>query len=295
MQKIIFLLVLSCSLTLQSAKSQELMDLLGDNKPQKEFTTATFKTTHIILGQSSENIGKGDLNFIISHHFGSLNSGAGNFWGFDQSTIRLGVEYGISNRLEVGLGRSSFQKTINGYLKFKIIRQSNKTPLSLSYFGDMAVNTLPWTDPNRTNYFTSRLSFVNQLLIARKFNNNLSLQLMPTHVHKNLVKRVIDQNDAFAVGAGGRFKFTERMSVNAEYYYLLPGQTAKDFNNSLSLGVDIETGGHVFQLFLTNSQPLFERGFVTETQGNWAKENIFFGFNIIRTFTIVKPKTFRKS
>jgi hypothetical protein len=108
-----------------------------------------------------------------------------------------------------------------------------------------------------------------------------------------LVKRVIDQNNIFAVGAGGRYKLSKRLSVNAEYYYLLPGQTADDFDNSLSLGFDIETGGHVFQLFFTNSQPLFERGFISETQGKWSKADIFFGFNIIRTFTIVKPKQFR--
>ena len=170
------------------------------------------------------------------------------------------------------------------------INVDNKLPFSVSYFGGITVNTLPFEDKSRVNYFTSRLAFVNELLIARKFSNNLSLQLMGLHVHKNLVKRVIDQNDAFAAGLGGRFKFTQRMSVNAEYYYVMPGQTAKDCKNSLSVGVDLETGGHVFQLFLTNSQPLFERGFITETQGNWSKGEIYFGFNIIRTFSMAKSK-----
>jgi hypothetical protein len=205
------------------------------------------------------------------------------------------LEYGVTDKLEVGLGRSTYQKTIDGFVKYKILRQNNmKMPMSISYFGSLAINTLKWEDPTRDNFFSSRLSFVNQLLIARKFNNNLSLQIMPSFVHKNLVKRVIDQNNIFALGGGGRYKLTKRLSVNAEYYHLLPGQTADDFDNSLSLGVDIETGGHVFQLFFTNSQPLFERGFIAETQGKWNKGDVFFGFNIIRTFTVVKPKVFRK-
>jgi hypothetical protein len=279
----------------QNIKSQDLMDLLGNDKPSKEFAKAAFKTTHLILGQSIENVAKGHLNFIIAHHFGRINEGSYNFWGLDQSTIRIGLEYGITDKLEVGLGRSSYQKTIDGFVKYKILRQNNMNmPISISYFGGMAINTLKWEDPTRDNFFSSRLSFVNQLLIARKFTDNLSLQLMPSFVHKNLVKRVIDQNNIFAIGGGGRYKLTKRLSVNAEYYQLLPGQTADDFDNSLSLGVDIETGGHVFQLFFTNSQPLFERGFITETQGKWNKGDVFFGFNIIRTFAVVKPKAFRK-
>jgi len=161
-------------------------------------------------------------------------------------------------------------------------------PLSVSYYGNTAVNTLKWEDPARENYFTSRLAFVNQILIARKLNERLSLQTMPVFVHKNLVPAIADQNDSYAIGVGGRYKLTKRVSVNAEYYYLMPGKTADDNENSLSLGFDIETGGHVFQLFLTNSQPLFERGFITETQGRWNKGEIYLGFNIIRTFSLLK-------
>lgn len=294
MQKFILIFIILACFHSQNTKSQDISDLLTDT-PTKEYTTATFKTTHLILGQSIENVAKGNMNLIISHHFGRINEGSYNFWGLDQSTIRLGLEYSLTDKIELGIGRSTYQKTIDGFVKYKILRQDNmKMPVSISYFGSMAINTLKWDDPSRENFFSSRLSFVNQLLIAKKFNNNLSLQLTPTHVHKNLVKRVIDQNNIFAIGAGGRYKLTKRFSVNAEYYYLLPGQTADDFDNSLSLGVDIETGGHVFQLFFTNSQPLFERGFITETQGKWNKGDVYFGFNIIRTFTLVKPKEFRK-
>lgn len=269
--------------------------MFNDEKPVKDFTTATFKTTRVVIGQSSENLAKGNLNFIISHHFGKVNLGASEFFGLDQSTIRLGVEYGILDVLTIGVGRSSFEKTIDGYVKYKILRQQkNKVPLSITYFADMTLNSSKWKDPNRKNYFTSKLAYVHQLIIGRKFNNYLSFQLVGSYIHKNLVERSIDQNDSFTLGLGGRCKISNRVTVNAEYHYIMPGQTAKDFNNSLSLGVDIETGGHVFQVFLTNSHPLFERGFLTETVGRWEKGDIMLGFNIVRTFTIFRPKIFKE-
>ena len=213
MYKIATLLVVLSLLMIPNVKSQDLMDLLKDDKPVKENTTATFKTTHVIIGQSVENVAKGHLNLVISHHFGKINDGLYNFFGLDQSTIRLGLEYGVTDRLEVGIGRSTYQKTADGFVKFKLLRQNNlNMPFAVSYFGSTAMNTLKWADPSRVNYFSSRLSFVHQLLIARKFNEKLSLQLMPTLVHKNLVPTIADQNDTYAIGAGGRYKLTKRMS-----------------------------------------------------------------------------------
>ena len=150
------------------------------------------------------------------------------------------------------------------------------------------LNSLKWSNPSRTNYFSSRLSYVAQLLVARKFSNSLSLQLTPTYIHKNLVPLRTDQNNIFYVGLGGRYKITQRTSVNAEYFYLLPGTTADNYQNCLSVGVDIETGGHVFQFRLTNAQPMFERAFITETTGKWTDKGIFLGFTINRVFTVKK-------
>jgi len=295
MKKTTFIFLLSGLFYLSSLAQEDLMSIFGDDTPKKEFVSATFKTTRLVIGQSVENVPIGNLNFIISHHFGRINEGPYNFWGLDQSTIRLGLEYSITNKLEIGLGRSTFQKTIDSYVKYKILRQDNQhTLLSLSYFGGIAINTLKWDEPDRVNYFSSRLSYVNQLLIARKFSNNISLQFMPTHIHNNLVKLSSDPNDIFALGGGSRVKLTQRISINAEFYQIITEKTRVLFDNSLSIGFDFETGGHVFQLFLTNSQPLFERGFITETNGRWNNGDIYFGFNIVRTFTIVKPKEFNK-
>ena len=281
--------------------AQDLMDMLKDETPQTNYTYATFKTTRIVLGQSIENPAAGTLQFLIEHDFGSLNQGAYAMWGLDQSTIRLGLEYGITHWLSVNIGRSSYEKTFDGSIKAKILRQSTgakNMPVSMSFYGGAFLNSLHWTDTSRTNYFSSRMSYVAQLLIARKFSNAFSLQLTPTYIHKNLVPYRTDRNDLLSIGIGGRYKIAQRTTINAEYFYQIPGfinsysvsaaETAK-YVNCLSLGVDIETGGHVFQFRLTNAQPMFERAFITETTNKWNDGGIFLGFTINRVFTIVKP------
>jgi hypothetical protein len=151
-----------------------------------------------------------------------------------------------------------------------------------------------WADPSRDNFFTSRLYFCNQLLIARKMNDQLSLQISPTHIHRNLVETSAIAHDVLAIGYGGRYKLTRRLAVNAEYFSLITKNIGAQVNNSLSLGVDLETGGHVFQLHLTNSSSMNEKGFISETTGNWNKGDIQFGFNISRVFTIKQPKGFEE-
>ena len=266
----------------------DLLSLIGGNEEQT-YTTATFKTTRIINMQSVENAAAGVMDFRISHRFGFLNTGAYNLFGLDQALMRIGLEYGVTNRLMVGFGRSNVNKAYDSFLKYKILRQGSgkrNIPISVSYFASAVCNTVHWTDPNRDNYFSSRMQYTHQLLIARKFNNDLSLQLTPTLVHKNLVPMLQDKNDILAVGFGGRYKLTQRFSVNGEYIYVLPNQITSTYYNSLSLGVDIETGGHVFQLHLTNSTSMLEPGFITESVGQWKNGGIHFGFNVSRVFTV---------
>jgi hypothetical protein len=298
MKKIVhFLTVVLLVANLNIKAQDDLMNLLGDQPKTKDYTYATFKTTRIINAQSVENPAQGVLMFMIQHRFGRVNTGGYEFFGLDQATIRLGLEYGITKRLSVGVGRSSYQKTYDGFLKYKILRQSTglaRMPVSLSGYFSAAITSLKWADmgvENRTNYFSSRVSYTYQLLVARKFSNSISAQLIPSLIHKNLVSSGQDKNDIFSVGVGGRVKLTKRMSVNAEYFYTPTGQISYDFNQPLSIGLDIETGGHVFQLHFSNAQAFFDRGFITETNGKWSKGDIYFGFGISRVFTIVKPKT----
>jgi hypothetical protein len=160
----------------------------------------------------------------------------------------------------------------------------------LSVFSSVVCNTIKWQDPDRQNYFSSRLSYSHQILIGRKFNDNFSLQVTPTLVHRNLVETASEKNDVYALGIGGRHKLTKRTSINAEYFYVMPNQLADKYTNSLSVGFDIETGGHVFQLHFTNSTGMVEPTFVTETVGEWLKGDIHFGFNVSRVFTVKERK-----
>lgn len=294
--KFLFLLALIGAMFISTAQSQdELLSMIEQNeKPTIDYTTATFKTTRIVIGQSVELPPKGNLLFLITHHFGAINTGYENLFGLKQATIRLGLEYGLTNWLGLGAGLNTDKNTWDGFVKFKVLRQSKgarKMPVTLDIFANTAIYTTKWADPSRTNYFSSRITYACQLLIARKFGNNLSLQITPSYIHKNIVPNSVDKNDIFTLGAGGRIKVSKRVSINAEYHHLFNGQVVSTkAYDSFSFGVDIETGGHVFQIFLTNSYGEYEQVFLTETRGKWSKGDIFLGFNISRMFTVVKPK-----
>jgi hypothetical protein len=296
----IFLLVLL--LISQASYAQEDLEALLDDsisKPQKEYVGGTFKGTRVINLHSVEKAAPGSLQFLIQHRFGALNGGAYNLYGLDQATIRFALEYGISKILMVGVGRSSYQKNYDGFVKASLIRQSkgpNSSPVSVLYFGSISVNSMRWDDPVRRNYFSSRLSYVHQIIIGSKVSEKFSFEIVPTVVHKNLVARAIDPNNFFAVGAAFRYKLSKRTSFNMEYVYRIPpkDKTAPsyaNFYNSLSVGFDIETGGHVFQFHLTNSLPMIEKGFITETSEKWADGGIHLGFNISRDFVLHKRKS----
>lgn len=285
----ITIIILTISRFLLPAQDLEKILRTIDPANTSNFTYGIFKGTRIINGQSVEVPGNNDLHFIVSHRFGAVNGGLYNFFGIDQGTTRLGLEYGIKDILSFSVGRSTYEKTYDGGIKVKVLRQQTgkrNIPMTVTLYCAGTAMTTKWTDPERDNLFSSRFSFATQLLIARKFSKKLSLQINPSYVHINLVPTLSDQNNIFSVGLGGRYKLTSKLSLNGEYYYLLPGQTADDYANSLSFGVDIETGGHVFQLHLTNSQLMYVPGFIARTEGKWAQGDIFFGFNIVRVFSL---------
>ncbi|MEM1134720.1 MAG: DUF5777 family beta-barrel protein [Bacteroidota bacterium] len=266
----------------------DMMALLeAASDPITQYTTATFKGTRLINGHSMETRRQGTLEFLISHRFGRLNSGAYEFFGLDAANIRLGLEYAFFDFLTVGIGRNSFEKTYDGFIKARLLKQSTgakNIPVSVTGFTSIAINSLRTDDPQVFPNFSDRLFYTTQLLIARKFGDALSLQLMPTLVHSNRIEEIRGDNDKYALGFGGRVKLTKRLSINAEYYYRLNEPEEDEFYNSLALGFDIETGGHVFQLHLTNSRAMIEKGFVSETTGDFFSGDIHFGFNISRSF-----------
>ncbi len=288
------ILALITFINFSSFAQEDLLSLLGEDEAAKanEPVTATFKTTRIINLPSVENTAPGVLDFKIGHRFGFINSGVKEFFGLDQATMRLGFEYGLTKGLMVGIGRSTFEKTLDGYFKWKLIKQSTGShsfPFTISIFGGTALKTLN-TDPDRKNLFVNNLTYTGQVLIGTKITEGLSFQISPTYLHRNLTLNRNEKNDVLAVGAGGRVKLTKRTSLNAEYVYVLPDQISTDFKPSLSIGFDIETGGHVFQLHASNSTSMIEKGYIAETVGDWGQGDIHFGFNISRVFTIRKQK-----
>jgi len=270
--------------------SQDLLaELTESEKPEKEYVFSTFKGTRVVNGQSVEVKGAGELEFIIGHRFGTINSGAYNFFGWDNAYIRFGLEYGLTSKLGIGFGRSSHNKVFDTYLKYQIVRQSKNggSPVTVTAFGSTGVQT---DTAARNTPFKSKLYYSTQLLIARKFTPKLSFQLSPIYVHINRVDQLAENNSQFALGVSGRYKLTKSVAVNAEYFYRTSPVSGTSYHNCIGLGIDIETGGHVFQLVFSNTQGMVDRTFVGQTTGDFFKGGIHFGFNVTRTFQVKKPK-----
>ena len=246
----------------------------------------TFKSTRIVNNHSVELFSPKKLDLRISHRFGLLNSGFYDLFGLDQAKIRIGLEYGLVNNCMVGIGRSTFNKSYDGYLKYVLLKQSKgikNQPFSLVYLSSFNLNTLR---KSQSDYpFLGRLSYANQLMIASKISSQFSIQVMPSIIHWNMVENNNQQNNIFILGAGFRYLITKSVSINSEYFYRFL-RNSSDYYNSFSVGLDIETGGHVFQLHITNSMGMDEASFMTRTYNSWSSGGIHFGFNISREFNL---------
>jgi hypothetical protein len=293
LKKIITSMLSVAVLTTAIAQDEDLLKLVGDDTPEKEYVDYAFKSSRVIMSHSMEMIRPGVMDFRILHRFGNINDGAYEFFGLDNATMRMSFDFGVTKNLMFGFGRSTNQKELDGFIKYRIIHQSKgkrAMPFSLVAVAGSVLNTLKWTDPTRKNYFTSRLGYYGQIIIGSKLSESVSLQLMPTGVHRNLVATANDPSDMIAVGAGARIKLSKRISLNADYYYRVNTNETDGTFNPLSIGFDIETGGHVFQLHFTNAIGMNEKTFLTQTTNEWTKGDIQFGFNISRTFQLKKKK-----
>lgn len=274
----IFLFLFCCQLV----GAQDLLSLLEDDS-SPQLVTSIFKDSRVVNAQSSKQSAKGELKFLIQHRFGTLNSGFYNLWGIDNSHVRMGFDYGVSDRFMVSLGRSSYNKQYDFSVKGKIAQQTHQFPIVISMFSGFFVTHPKATDRQADNFdILNHFSFTNQLIIARKFSSNFSLVILPTHIHRNQVKHG-EPFDPLFLGVGGRYKITKKVSINSEYFYSFD-ELSEAYHNMLSFGFDIETGGHVFSLHMSNSRGMNEPTFLTETTGDWLDGDIYFGFNISRVF-----------
>ena len=262
-------------------------DLLTEIDVESESSTAVssvFKGLKIINFESTKLVGKGGFYFVVSHRFGSVKNGFENLFGLDEAVTHLNFIYGLTEGINVSASRSSNQKIYELASKFRIIKQSERFPFSLVGYTSVLANTALSTDNLPKLEFKHRLSYVAQLLISRKVNNKLSLQFTPTFFHDNYVANDFQDNSQFGLIFGGRYKIGKRWSFNLEYGTHLNRAKNSLYNNPLSLGFDLETGGHVFQLHFTNSQFMNANGVLGNSTGDWSEGDFYFGFNISRSF-----------
>lgn len=263
----------------------DLLKEINIDSTYSEFETAAFKGLKIVNFESTKLVENKQLTFIVAHRFGTIKNGIDTFFGLDDAVTRLNFVYGISKGINIGVSRSSFQKTYEASIKYRIARQEkNGFPFTIVGFNDVMINTVLDENDVPSIQFSDRLRYACQLLISRKINTNLSLELIPTFFHDNYVLVTEQDNSQIALGFGGRYKLTKRWSVNADYGWHMNRASTSPFKNPLSIGFDLETGGHVFQMHFTNAQPMNTNGFLGQATGDWSDGNIYFGFNLSRTF-----------
>ena len=263
----------------------DLLSEIDTNAAQNDYVIAAFKGLKIVNFESTKLTAKKEFTFVVSHRFGSIKKGIGTFFGLDDAVTRLNFIYGISDGVNIGVSRSSFQKIYETSIKYRLIRQKqNVFPFTIVGFNSILVNTALEKDNLPKLEFKHRLGYTFQILVSHKVNENLTLQLAPTLFHDNYVAINNQDNTQYALGFGGRYKLGKRWSVNADYGSHLNRATDSPYHNPLSIGIDLETGGHVFQMHFSNAQAMNVNGFLGQSTGNWSDGNIYFGFNLSRVF-----------
>lgn len=282
---IISLFMIPCNL----AKGQDMLSGLADSMAISEKVTGAFKSTRVINAHSIEMLSKRNLDFRIMHRFGFVSDGIKQLFGLDAASMRMSFDYGITNNLTLGIGRSTFRKELDAFVKTRILQQTkgeNSIPVSIV----LAAGTTVWTEPVFTPEkasFSDRSAYYFQFIAGRKFNSAFSLQISPIIVHSNKPLSQEDDKTIFALGGGGRFKLSKRTALTFDYHHPF-GHQNTSFTDPLSIGVDIETGGHVFQLQFSNATGMNERAFITQTTGQFFEGDIRFGFNLSRMFQLGK-------
>jgi len=246
------------------------------------YATSAFKGLQVVSIQSTKVAAKKDFYMVVSHRFGTVKNGFSEFFGLDNATTKIGFIYGLNDWLSLSASRHTLLKVYEGAAKYRITRQSDKFPVELVGYNTIGINSALKKKDYPKIQFSDRLAYTTELLASRKFSDDLSLQFISAYVHKNLYNPAIENDNQFAMGAGGRMKLSKRLSLNLEYIYNF--DKPDFYTNPLSVGLDIETGGHVFQLLFTNSQAMTESGYITNAAGDWGKGDFFFGFNLYRVF-----------
>ena len=290
MKSFLVLGLIVCVANFSIAQEDDLLkELDGLSQDVTKFEPPAFKALQIGNLQSTKVVAQGDLYLVVAHRFGPVKDGIREFFGLDQANTKIQFLYGVHQKLQLGISRDSYEKTYSGTAKLSLFQQSNKMPVNLVLYGSADINTLLQKTVFPGLKFFDRFAYTTQMLVSRRFSEKLSVEIAPIYVRQNLVdlnftKTTTPQFNLTLLGIGGRYKLTKRLSVNMDYVYNFTKNSISLYKNPLTIGVDIETGGHVFQLLFTNSRASNDAAFLTEALGDWSKGNISFGFNVMRVF-----------
>ncbi|WP_417871888.1 DUF5777 family beta-barrel protein [Winogradskyella sp.] len=281
----LFILIMLLLCQILTAQGDDLLSEIDTDSIGDQYATAAFKGLKIVNFESTKLVAKKELTFIVSHRFGSIENGFDSFFGLDDAVTRLNFVYGITDGINIGVSRSSFQKIYEASAKYRLVRQKeNGFPFTIVAYNSILINTALEKENLPKLEFRDRLGYTAQLLISKKVSSKLSLEVAPTFFHDNFVAYDEQHNSQYAIGFGGRQKLGKRWSINLDYGWHLNRADGSPFKNPLSIGFDLETGGHVFQMHFSNAQAMNTNGFLGQATGDWSDGNIYFGFNLSRVF-----------
>ena len=250
---------------------------------EEEPVKNSFKGTRFVNGQSVNLVKKGELHLQIQHRFGDISGGAYELFGLDEASMRLGFEYGFGNNFNLGIGRSSWLKTFDAFAKYRLAGQSSSFPFSVVITVGGSLPTRRDIFPDAYDNFSDKFSWDAELLLAKTMGR-IGIQVSPGYLKTGYINQISKNLSLFTLGLGGAVSISKKVSANVEY--LLPFNSDIPGKNALSLGVDIDTGGHLFQLVLSNNQRMFHQAVYTDTAGDWTEGKLYFGFNLIREFKL---------
>ena len=278
-----FVIALLCSVYAFGQNSL-LNEITAESDYENTFEMPAFKAMKVVNNQSTKLAGKGDLYLYVGHRFGAIKGGIGSLFGLDYANTKIEMLYGLFNEVQVGFSRESFKKTYNLHVKYGIKRQTNNFPVSIVGYNSANLDTSLDENVYPNLDYNERYVYISQLLISRRFSDNFSLQLSPSVIKHNFLTTQAKTDYNYVLNTGSRLKISKRSSFNIDYSYHLNRLKNSNEKNVLSLGIDMETGGHVFQLLFSNTQASDEAGVLTGAEGDWLKGDVFFGFNILRVF-----------
>jgi hypothetical protein len=284
MKKNKLFLILLLAYSFSFSQESLLMKLENESENKSSNEISTFKAIKIINNQSTKQASEKELYLYVSHRFGSINGGIKTLFGLDIANTKIELLYGLSNNLQIGFSRESLKKTYALNAKYNLTTQTSKLPFTSSFYLSYNYNSSLNEDiyPNLNN--SDRNFFFGQLLLSKSFNDKISLQLSPSYAKKGFTETIFEQEDNLILGVASSYRISNRLAFNIEYSANLDRPEISPFSDVLSFGIDIETGGHVFQLLFSNTQTIDDVSVMTDAEGSWKNGEIYFGFNILRVF-----------